>query len=29
MRKPDWDLIAYLLLWTLTTVSIFIWTITP
>ena len=29
MRKPNWDLIAYLLLWTLTTVSIFIWMITP
>lgn len=30
MRKPDIDLmIAYLLLWTLTTVSIFIWMITP
>lgn len=29
MRKPDWGLIAYLLLWTLTTVSIFIWMITP
>lgn len=29
MRKPNWDLIAYLLLWTLTTVSIFLWMITP
>lgn len=29
MRKPDWDLIVYLLMWTLTTVSIFIWMITP
>lgn len=29
MRKPDIDLIVYLLLWTLTTVSIFIWMITP
>lgn len=29
MRKPDWDLIVYLLLWTLTTVSIFLWMITP
>lgn len=29
MRKPDRDLIAYLLLWTLTTASIFIWMLTP
>lgn len=29
MRKPDWDLIVYLLMWTLTTVSIFLWMITP
>lgn len=29
MRKPDIDLIVYLLLWTLTTVSIFLWMITP
>lgn len=29
MRKPDIDLIAYLLLWTLTTAGIFIWMITP
>lgn len=29
MRKPDWDLIAYLLLWTLTTVGIFVWMLTP
>lgn len=29
MRKPDIDLIAYLLLWTLTTVGIFLWMITP
>lgn len=29
MRKPDWGLIVYLLLWTLTTASIFIWMITP
>jgi len=29
MRQPNWDLIAYLLLWALTTVSIFIWMITP
>ena len=28
MRKPDIDLIVYLLMWTLTTVSIFLWTIT-
>lgn len=29
MRQPNWDLIAYLLLWTLTMVSLFIWVITP
>lgn len=29
MRQPNWDLIAYLLLWTLATVSIFLWMITP
>lgn len=29
MRKPDIDLIVYLLLWTLTTVGIFLWMITP
>lgn len=29
MRKPDWDMIIYLLLWTLTTAGIFIWMITP
>lgn len=29
MRKPDIDLIVYLLMWTLTTVSIFLWMITP
>lgn len=29
MRKPDRDLITYLLLWTLTTASIFIWMLTP
>lgn len=29
MRKPDIDLIAYLLLWTLTTASMFVWMLTP
>lgn len=29
MRKPDINLIVYLLMWTLTTVSIFLWMITP
>lgn len=29
MRKPNWDLIAYLLLWTVTVVSIFVWMLTP
>lgn len=29
MRKPDIDLIVYLLLWTLATASILIWMITP
>lgn len=29
MRKPNIDLIVYLLLWTLTTASIFIWMLTP
>lgn len=29
MRKPDWDLIAYLLLWTLTMTSLFVWMLTP
>ena len=29
MRKPDWNLIIYLLMWTLTTASIFLWMITP
>lgn len=29
MRKPDWDLIAYLFMWTVTVVSIFVWMLTP
>lgn len=29
MKTPDWDLIAYLLLWTLTTTSLFVWMLTP
>ena len=28
MRKPDIDLIVYLLLWTLATTGIFLWMIT-
>lgn len=29
MKQPNWDLIAYLLIWALTVTSLFVWMITP
>lgn len=29
MKPPDWNLIAYLLVWTLATTSLFVWMLTP